>query len=183
MDISSPSLAAIFGFAGVAANVTWPLMRRRSGLLAWQAMACSLMFLHFALLGAQTGALIMLVAGLQALLAIPLGKSPKFKRIYVASLVFTRIVCYLTWQGPQSVFSSLALAIVCVANFQLNQVHQRTMLLTAIFAWVAHNILVNSIPGLISNALAFSVSSLMLFKAMKLAKSSDLNTLVDSMPS
>jgi hypothetical protein len=174
MDISSPSLAAIFGFAGVAANVTWPLMHRRSGLLAWQAIACSLMFLHFALLGAQTGALIMLVAGLQALLAIPLEKSPKFKRIYIASLVLTPIVCYLTWQGPQSVFSSLALAIVCVANFQLNQVPQRALLLTAIFAWVAHNMLVSSIPGLISNALAFGVSSVMLFKAMRLAKSIEL---------
>jgi hypothetical protein len=183
MDLSSPSLAAIFGFAGVAANVTWPLMRRRSGLLAWQAIACGLMFLHFALLGAQTGALIMLVAGLQALLAVPLGKSPKFKRIYIASLVLTPMVCYLSWQGPQSVFSSLALAIVCVANFQLNQVHQRTMLLTAILAWIVHNILVSSIPGLISNALAFSVSSFMLFKVMKLAKSSELNTPVNSIPS
>lgn len=183
MEFGTFNLATIFGFAGVAANVTWPLMHRRSRLLAWQAIACSLMFLHFALLGGQTGALIMLVAGLQALLAIPLGKSPKFKCIYIASLVLTPIVCYLTWQGPQSVFSSLALAIVCIANFQLNQVHQRAMLLTAIFAWVAHNMLVSSIPGLISNALAFGVSSFMLCKVIKLAKSSELNTLVDSIPS
>jgi Bacterial inner membrane protein len=175
MELSMPSLAAVFGYAGIAANVTWTLMHKRSKLLAWQAVACGLMLMHFALLGAQTGALIMLVAGVQAVLAIPLGKSPKFKRIYIASLVLTPMVCYLTWQGPQSVFSSLALAIVCVANFQLNQVYQRTLLLSAIFAWVAHNLLVSSFPGLISNALAFCISSIMLFKVMKQEKSNALN--------
>jgi hypothetical protein len=183
MELGAFNLATVFGFAGVAANITWPLMHRRSRLLAWQAIACGMMFMHFLLLDAQTGALVMFVAGLQALLAVPLGKSPKFKRIYIASLVLTPVVCYLSWQGPQSVFSTLALAIVCVANFQLNQVHQRAMLLTAVFAWVAHNILVSSIPGLISNALAFGVSSFMLFKVTRLAKSSDVNTLADSIPS
>ncbi len=164
------TLATAFGVAGVAANITWPLMKQRRTLLAWQVLACALMGVHFGLLGARTGALVMLVAGSQAALAIPLGNSPRFKRIYLASLVLTPITCYLTWQGPQSVFSSLALALVCIANFQLNQVRQRALLITAIFAWVAHNIMVASIPGLISNALAFMVSAHMLRQTMKAIK-------------
>jgi hypothetical protein len=120
------------------------------------------MLTHFALLGAHTGAAIMGVAGIQALLAIPLESKPKFKHIYLASLIFTPIVCIATWQGAPSVFSSLALAIVCIANFQLNQVHQRGLLIMAIFAWFAHNLLVASIPGVISNVLVFVVSVRML---------------------
>lgn len=168
MDFPSP--ATLFGFAGVAANLTWPLMKTRRALLPWQAAACALMLTHFELLGAHTGALIMLVAGVQALLAIPLGSSPGFKRIYLMSLLLTPLVCYFSWQGVQSVFSSLALAIVCIANFQLDQVRQRAMLITAIFAWVAHNLIVGSLPGLIFNALAFMVSAFMLLKVRRAGK-------------
>ncbi len=173
MQIDQATLATIFGYAGVAANLCWPLMRQRSFLLAGQVIACLLMLIHFTLLGAHTGAAIMGVAGVQASLAIPLGLSPKFKYIYLGSLLLTPIVCYFTWQGYQSIYSSLALAIVCVANFQLNQVHQRSILITAIFAWAVHNLMVGSIPGLVSNTLAFIISAYMLnvtVKESRLAK-------------
>jgi hypothetical protein len=156
--------ATLFGVAGIVANLTWPLMRQRRQLLAWQVVACLLMLIHFELLSAHTGALVMLVAGLQAALAIPLGASNRIKHIYLGALLLTPFVCYVTWQGSQSLFSSLALGIVCIANFQLNQVTQRAMLILAIFAWMAHNLLVQSVPALISNVLALGISAYMLHK-------------------
>ena len=167
MNTNFPLLASAFGFAGVAANLTWPLMRNRSALLTWQVVACVLMLTHFELIAAHTGALVMFVAGVQAALAIPLGRSTRFKFIYLGSLALTPVACILSWQGPQSAFSSLALAIVCIANFQLNQVHQRALLITAIFAWAVHNVMVGSVPGLVSNALAFCVSLVMLFRVYR----------------
>lgn len=167
MSANLPLLATFLGYAGVIANLVWPLMRNRTALLSWQVVACAFMLMHFELLSAHTGALIMFVAGVQAAVAIPLGRSPRFKFIYLGSLVLVPIVCYLTWQGPQSVFSSLALAIVCVANFQLNQLHQRALLITAIFAWIAHNLMVGSTPGLVSNALAFCISAYMLVRVYR----------------
>jgi hypothetical protein len=178
MQIDQATLATIFGYAGVAANLCWPLMRQRTYLLAGQVIACMLMLIHFVLLGANTGAAIMGVAGVQASLAIPLGFSPKFKYIYLLSLLLTPVVCFFTWQGYQSIFSSLALAIVCVANFQLNQVHQRAILITAIFAWAVHNFMVGSTPGLVSNTLAFIISTYMLIvtvKESRLAKAGATN--------
>lgn len=171
------NLADGFGFAGVLANMAWPLMKLRKKMLAGQVLACGLMLTHFALLHAVTGALIMLLAGLQAGLAIPLGEHPRFKKIYLASLTLTPIVCYWSWQGFQSIFSSLALMIVCVANFQLNQVHQRMLLILAIFAWVVHNLMVGSTPGLISNFLALLVSGVMLQKVIHSRK---LNAIADT---
>ena len=128
------------------------------------------MLTHFLLLGANTGAAIMGVAGIQAALAIPLERKPRFRYAYLASLVLTPIVCVATWQGPQSAFSSLALAIVCVANFQLNQVRQRALLITAIVAWFAHNAWVDSVPGLTSNVLSFIVSTRMLVLTARTAR-------------
>jgi hypothetical protein len=163
IDLTNP--ASIVGFAGVLANFCWPMMRQRSYLLAGQVIACCFMFAHFALLEAYTGAAIMGVAGFQAALAIPLGKNPKFRLIYFASLLLTPVVCYATWQGVQSIFSSLALAIVCIANFQLNEIRQRGLLISAIFAWFVHNLVIGSVPGIISNTLALAISSRMLYIA------------------
>jgi hypothetical protein len=68
--------ASFFGYAGVAANIGWLVMPRRKYLLGGQVVACVLMFVHFALLSAYTGAIVMLVAGLQAALAIPSSRIP-----------------------------------------------------------------------------------------------------------
>jgi hypothetical protein len=174
MVISIEHLATAFGFAGVLANLSWPLMRERKFMLVGQVIACGLMLTHFLLLGANTGAAIMAVAGIQAALAVPLGKNPRFRLVYLASLVFTPIVCYATWQGLQSVFSSLALAIVCVANYQLDQVRQRSFLITAVVAWFAHNLVVASVPGLVSNVLAFVISARMLVLMAREARASRL---------
>jgi hypothetical protein len=162
MFVSIEHIATAFGFAGVLANLCWPLMRARKFMLVGQVIACVFMLIHFLLLGANTGAAIMGVAGIQAALAVPLERNPRFKFVYLASLVLTPIVCYATWQGVQSVFSSLALAIVCAANYQVNQVRQRVLLVTAIVAWFVHNLAVASVPGLVSNVLAFVVSTRML---------------------
>ena len=145
-------------------------MKTRERLLAGQVIACVLMFAHFALLGAKTGAAVMATAGTQAALAVPLGKSRHFKRLYLASLTITPAVCYLTWHGVASVFSSLALAIVCIANYQQALVLQRVLLICAIFAWVVHNVIVGSVPALISNALTLGISTLMLYRAVQNAR-------------
>lgn len=145
-------------------------MKTRTHLLTGQIVACVLMFCHFGLLGALTGATVMATAGLQAALAIPLGRAKQFRLMYLASLALTPAVCYFTWHGPASVYSSIALATVSIANYQQNIVIQRTLLIGAIFAWVAHNIAVGSLPALISNALALCISLFMLYKTVQANK-------------
>lgn len=155
------------GYAGVVANVSWPLMQDRRMLLAGQGLACTFMFFHFILLGAHTGAAIMAVVGFQALLAIPLGTAPRFKFIYLASLSLTPAVAWFTWQGTASVFSSLALVCACLGNFQLDPIRQRMGLLAAILAWYVHNAMVGSVPGLVSNTLGLLVSMAMLARVYR----------------
>ena len=143
------------------------MFRRRESLLAGQFTACCLMLTHFVLLGATSGAAVMGVAGVQALLAIPLGKHPKFRRIYFVSLLLTPLVCFFTWQGDASIFSSAAMGIFAFANLQTEPVKQRALLIMVIAAWFAHNTLSHSVPGLVSNTLALIVSLRMLYIVQK----------------
>lgn len=151
-------LVTTFGVLGVITNTLWPLIKKRKFLLCGQVVACVFMFIHFILMDAYTGASIMAVAGLQATLAIPLESHPKFKRIYLASFVFTPLLCWFTWQGLPSVFSSLALGFFCLGNLQTNTKHLRIFLILCLFGWIGHNLLILSYPALVSNALALCTS-------------------------
>ena len=163
-------LATLFGIFGVISNTVWPLLKTRKYLLLGQIIAAVFMGVHFSLLNAFTGAAIMLLAALQASLAIPLESHPKFKSVYLASIVLTPLVCWVTWQGSASAFSSLALVFFCMGNLQVNIKRLRIFLLMCIFGWIGHNILVSSYPGLISNGLALVTSIFALIREFKSEK-------------
>ena len=164
-------LATLFGTLGIVSNTVWPLLKTRKYLLLGQLIAAIFMCVHFSLLNAFTGAVIMLLAALQASLAIPLESHPKFKSVYLASIVLTPLVCWATWQGIASVFSSLALVFFCMGNLQVNIKRLRICLLMCIFGWIGHNILVSSYPGLISNGLALVTSIFALVREFKASRS------------
>jgi|GWRWMinimDraft_13_1066021.scaffolds.fasta_scaffold09334_1 hypothetical protein len=151
-------LSTAFGVLGVIANALWPLIKRRKFLLLGQVIACICMFVHFWLLGAHTGAAVMAVAGLLATLAIPLETHPKFKSIYLFSLLLIPLVSWFTWHGLPSVFSTFALVFYCIGNLQVNTKHLRLFLLCCLFCWVGHNLLISSYPALASNFLALCTS-------------------------
>lgn len=153
------TLATCFGIAGLIANTVWPLITIRRYLLTGQIIACGLMFTHFYLLGANTGAMVMLVAGSQALLALPLEKYPKFTYVYISSMLITPWLCWYSWSGYPSLLSSAALTIYCVANLHTQVRSIKSYLALCILCWFGHNYMVHSIPGMISNVLALSTLS------------------------
>lgn len=152
----NPAIA--FGLAGVLANICWPLFKQRRHILQGQIVACILMATHFVLLDAITGAVVMAVAGCQAALALPLENHPRFKRVYVASMLLTPVVCWLSWQGLASVFSAMALLFFCMGNLQTQTLRLRFGLLICLLCWIIHNSLVLSYPGLLSNLFALITS-------------------------
>lgn len=151
-------LSTVFGISGVVANASWPLIKHRKFILCGQVLACILMFTHFWLLGAYTGAAVMAAAGAQAVLAIPLESHPNFKSVYLASILLTPLVAWLSWHGLPSIFSTLALVFFCIGNLQINTKRLRILLLFCLFSWVGHNLLILSYPALASNFIAFCTS-------------------------
>ena len=156
--------SSVFGVLGVIANALWPLIKHRKYLLCGQVLACFFMFMHFWLLGAHTGAIVMAAAGIQAALAIPLESHPKFKSVYLASLLLTPIVAWLSWHGLPSIFSTLALVFFCYGNLQIDIKRLRILLLCCLFCWVGHNLLIGSYIALVSNFIALCTSIYALFR-------------------
>lgn len=167
MGFETGLLPNALGLTGVAFNVGWPFFRGRSAMLWGQAAGCMAFAAHFALLEAFTGGVMSLLAALQAVLAIPLGRDPRFRISYIAVLPVIAATMALTWTGLPSAFAAVAMALISVGRYQTDVVRLRILMLACVPFWSGHNILVGSIPGLISDALSFSAGAWMLYVTLR----------------
>ncbi|MCA9787436.1 MAG: YgjV family protein, partial [Candidatus Cloacimonetes bacterium] len=92
------------------------------------------------------------------LAAIPLGLRPGFRMAYLLTLPLIATALLLSWQGWPSIFAALAMAGLSLGRYQVNVLVFRIILLATIPCWVAHNLLVGSLPGLFSDALVSTAS-------------------------
>lgn len=160
-------LPNLLGFAGVSMNVLWPFLRTRSAMLVAQAVGAGLFGLHYALVGAWTGALMTGLAGAQALLAIPLGTRPGFRKVYIGMLPVIAAGLVLTWHGPASAFAAVAMAIVSLGRYQVDVLWFRGLLIACVPMWVGHNLIVGSIPGLTSDVMTVASGGYMFWVTWK----------------
>jgi hypothetical protein len=146
-------LANTLGLLGAICGAVWPLFRTRRNMLLAQLMIAVFFSAHYLIVGAYTGALVNMLAGLQALAAIPLGHRPEFRRIYILTLPLLAAGVAVTWSGMPSVFAALGMVLVSLGRYQVDPMRFRLLLFASIPFWMGHNLLVWSIPGLISDVL------------------------------
>jgi hypothetical protein len=167
----APGLAAnLLGAAGILANFAWPLFHRRESMLAAQATGCAFFTAHFVLIGATTGAAMATLAGMQALLAIPLGTRQGFRIVYLLTLPLTATGLLLTWHGLPSLFAAIGLTFTSLGRYQIVVMRFRTLILASIPAWSLHNLLVGSIPGLLSDVLTLASGGWVIFTTYRQAR-------------
>lgn len=143
-------------------------------MLLIQAVSGLCFVLHYALIGAFTGSLMNVLAMLQALAAIPLGEKPGFRVVYLLTLPAIALGLGLTWNGWPSVFASLGMAGIAVGRYQTRVLPFRVILVSTVPLWTGHNLLVGSLPGLLSDALVTASSLLGLWRHLLRERSSVL---------
>lgn len=155
-------LTQTIGLCGTLAGISWPLFRSRFGILAVQVAAGVLFGLHYALLGAGTGSVMNLLSALQALAAIPLGSRPNFRYIYLALLPVIAVGAIATWHGLPSLFAAAGLAFISLSRYQTAVAPLRVCMALALPCWFGHNLLVGSVPGMISDVAGMTLNGWML---------------------
>jgi len=173
VDFDTGFLPNLLGALGVAFNIGWPFLRRRSAMLWGQTAGFTAFTGHFLVLGASTGAIMSALGGVQAVLAVPLGRDPRFRIAYIAVLPVIAVAMALTWMGLPSVFSATAMALISLGRYQLDVVRFRVLMLACIPFWSAHNVLVGSIPGLVSDFVTFTAGAWMLYVTVVRRRSAD----------
>lgn len=139
-------LALGVGLAGTVGGMCWPRFRSRLGMLLAQ-LATNLCFaLHYALLGAETGSVMNLLAGAQVAAAIP-----------------------LTWNGVPSAFAALGFAFVSLARYQTDVRAFRLIMAVALPFWFGHNVAVASVPGMVADVVGMTLNLAMLVRPRRMA--------------
>lgn len=161
-DFLAAPLAQAIGLVGAAAGMSWALFRSRFGMLMAQLVAGVAFAGHFALLGATTGAVMNVLATFQVAAAIPLGTRPGFRIVYLALLPLIAVAALLTWSGVPSLFAALGFAFVSLSRYQVSVVPFRLFMAVALPCWFGHNLLVGSVPGMISDVVGLCINLAML---------------------
>ncbi|HYG87277.1 MAG TPA: YgjV family protein [Azospirillum sp.] len=157
-------LAQGIGLAGTACGMSWPLFRGRIGMLLAQLAASLFFALHFGLLGAETGSAMNLLAAAQAVVAVPLGTRPGFRLVYLAVLPFIAAGVALTWSGVPSAFAALGFGFVSLARYQTAVRPFRRIMAVALPCWFVHNLMVGSLPGMLSDVVGMALNLAMLVR-------------------
>ncbi|WP_051340732.1 YgjV family protein [Azospirillum halopraeferens] len=152
------------GLLGTACGMAWPAFRTRTGILLAQ-LATNLFFtVHLLMLGAATGALMNGLSAVQVAAAIPLGTRPGFRLVYLAVLPVIAAASALTWQGLPSLFAALGMALVSLSRYQTDVWRLRLIMMVAFPCWFAHNLLVGSLPGMMSDVAGMALNTVMMLR-------------------
>jgi Bacterial inner membrane protein len=154
--------AAGAGFIGMVFFAIYPLFRARPTILVMH-IGNSLGFLvHYALLGQWTAAAMNALLSVQTFVAIMLARAPGMRwtcLLLIGALVLTSIA---TWQGTSSFLSAAATTLSIIGSVQTNETVLRVLLLMSTPLWAAHDMIVDSLPGLIADLLSIASGGAML---------------------
>ncbi|CAO3414891.1 YgjV family protein [Azospirillum endophyticum] len=164
--------AQLLGFCGTLGGMLWPFFRSRAGMLLVQLVPCLCFSLHFAMVGAQTGAALNGLAALQVLAALAIGTRPAFRIVYLLILPVIAAVMAVTWTGLPSAFAAAGMALISLARYQTRVALFRGTMLLALPCWFVHNSLVGSLPAMISDLTGIAVNAWMLLRGNGVAPSS-----------
>jgi hypothetical protein len=151
-------VATIFGTAGLAAQLVWPLLRSRERILGVQLGAACSYAASYALMGQETAAAICLTGAIQTALALLAGDRPWLSRLGYVFLPVVLAIGVLTYAGIPTIFAVTACCLVMVGRIQSDTLRMRRIQLTASPFGATHDLLVGAWPCLAGAFVTFTIA-------------------------
>jgi len=156
--------AAAAGLMAMVCLAAWPLFRARWTMLTTY-IGNNLGFgVHYALLDHWTAVAMNGLMSVQTVVAILLVRWPKLRWAYYALMPALAAASLMTWQGLPSLFSAAATTLSTLGRMQSSDTALRLLLLASTPCWMAHDLIVGSLPGLIADGLSMATGATMLLR-------------------
>jgi hypothetical protein len=149
--------ATVAGALGVTANCVWPLLGSRRRILGVQVLSSIMFGLHFTLLGAHTAAAMCVAGGLQGVAASMLRRRWVRNTVFGLTIVGGLAITAATWSGLPSLLAQSGQLMSAFGRLQPGPQTIRLVFLGSEALWTAHNLLVGSAWGLVSDAMAVTM--------------------------
>ncbi len=148
-NFDDTTLAVIFGAAGLASQLTWPLLRTRNAILTLQLGMAASYAAQYGLMDAWSGMVVCAIGACQTLAAMLAGNRPWLPRLGVVFLPLVAAVSLVTWSGPSSAFALAACCLVMTGRMQRDTLRMRFYLLAASPFGIAYDMSVGAAPALV----------------------------------
>lgn len=152
------TLADLCGCWGLLGSLAWSFARTRRGMLAVLMLCQPGYVIYWVLLGHRTAALMTVVGMGVNLLSLGLegpadsARVRWTRRAYLAALVPVFALTLGTWEGLPSLLAGTGVALGCIARWQVKPTRFRLLMSTPSLPWLAHDLLVGTLPALASDA-------------------------------
>lgn len=154
-----PQLATFFGCAGLAAQLVWPLFKRRERILTVQLGAACCYAASYALMGQQTGTAVCLTGAIQTTVALLGRDSRVLDTLRLAFLPVVIGIGALTYAGIPTILAVTACCLVMIGRMQADTLRMRSIQLTAAPFGAAHDVLIGAWPCLAGALAAFAIAA------------------------
>lgn len=141
-------LAPVFGLAGLAGQLAWPLLRRRESILATQIAIAGCYATQYALMEQWSGASVCLVGASQSAIALISGDKPWLSRLGFGFIPLVIVLSYLTWNGLPSLLAACACCLVMIGRMQRDMLRMRAVMLAASPFGIGHDVMVGAAAAL-----------------------------------
>jgi len=154
-----PAAAPVFGLAGLAAQLAWPLFKTRERMLGVQLGAACCYAASYALIGQATATALCLTGAIQTTVALLAGDRPWLSRMGYGFLPVVLALGALTWSGLPTLFALAACCLTMIGRMQADTARMRGVQLTASPFGAAHDATVGAWPCLAGAFLTFTVAA------------------------
>jgi hypothetical protein len=163
--------ATTAGLVAMVCYAAWPLCGSRSTILAAYVANNLAFMLHYALLGHWTAVAMNSILALQTVGAMRLVTRPRLRWVYYALMPVVAFGSLITWQGVPSLLAGVAATLSTLGRMQTNERFLRLWLLASAPFWLAHDVIVMSLPGQAADVLSMASGAMMLAKRSPMIRS------------
>jgi len=151
-------LAQIIGFLALSLVILTFQSNKRKTMQHLKIIASGLFFLHFALLGAWTGATMNIITAIRSyIFKDRFSKSWAGKTLWLYFFIIIFIIAGIfTWEGYRSLLPIVGMIIGTIAFWMKSPRQIRLLILFSSPCWLIYNLLVHSYAGIITEIVTLS---------------------------
>lgn len=166
-SLIDPSMAPLFGIAGLIAQMAWPLFQSRETMLTIQLAGTCSYATSYALLGQDTATAVCLTGAIQTTVALLAGDRPWISRMGYLFLPLVQLFGVLTFSGLPTLLAVTACCLTMLGRMQSDTLRMRGLQLTASPFGAAHDAVVGAWPNLAGAILSFTVAFMAFRRELK----------------
>lgn len=167
-QIIDPAFAPVFGLAGLAAQMVWPLFRTRETILMVQLGSVCSYAASYALMGQTSATATCLIGAIQTTIALIAGNRPWLSQAGYAFIPAVLILGLMTYSGLPTLLVIAACSLSMIGRMQRDPLRMRSVQMSATPFGATHDLVVGAWPAAMGAVVSFTIAAVAFRRELRL---------------